>query len=193
MPSMSSLSTNSMTLAKSANTLVAFTTLTISRLLQVSRLSRPIVTASSRSHLRTFLLLLLPEIQSSTALASSRRFLNTATMTVTDTTSTIRKTSLSVLWSLWELTSEQLLDCLGKNYLTHFHDPAKSIHRVIIRWLNSEKCECHWDNLNIETMHLKFNARNLVAYLKDLVDHRNSSGKMFFIWSGKFSRHQRVH
>ena len=70
MPGMSSLSTNSTTLAESASMSVGSSTLTISRPLQVLRPSRPMIAASSRSHSRTYLLPSPPEIQSSTALAS---------------------------------------------------------------------------------------------------------------------------
>jgi hypothetical protein len=100
MPGISYLSTNSMTLAESANMLVAFSTLTISRPHQVSRLSRLMIAANSRSHSRTSLLPLLPEIQSSTALASSRRYLfKTVALIVRATTGTKsnRKNSLSAL------------------------------------------------------------------------------------------------
>ena len=70
MPGMSSLSTNSMTLAESASMSVASSTLTISRPLQVLRPSRLMIAESSRSHSRTYLLPSPPEILSSTALAS---------------------------------------------------------------------------------------------------------------------------
>jgi hypothetical protein len=100
MPGISSLSTNSTTLAESANMLVAFSTQITSRPLQVSRLSRLMIAASSRSHSRTSLLPLQPEIQSSTALASSRRYLfKTVALIVRETTGTKskRKSSLSAL------------------------------------------------------------------------------------------------
>jgi hypothetical protein len=100
MPGISSLSTNSTTLAESANMLVAFSTQITSRPLQVSRLSRLMIAASSRSHSRTSLLPLLPEIQSSTALAFSRRYLfKTVALIVRETTGTKskRKSSLSAL------------------------------------------------------------------------------------------------
>ena len=70
MPGMSSLSTNSMTLAESASMSVGSSTRTISRPLQVLRPSRPMIAASSRSLSRTFLLPSPPKTQSSTALAS---------------------------------------------------------------------------------------------------------------------------
>jgi hypothetical protein len=63
MPGMSSLSTNSMTLAESASMSVGSSTLTISRPLQVLRPSRPMIAASSRSLSRTFLLPSPTEIQ----------------------------------------------------------------------------------------------------------------------------------